>query len=312
MDGSRPAGRARPPADLLGPAELKAFGRRSDRAGWIQTLAHAGALTATGAAVVLAPQWWLLLPAMAVHGVVLIALFAPLHETAHRTVFAGRRPNLVLAQICGFLLLIPPVWFRHFHMGHHRHTQDPVRDPELARPKPTSMRRYLWHLTGLPTWRSLLVTIARLVRGDTAGMDYLPDHARADAVADARRHLAGYAAVAAGAVVLQVWLPVLLWLGPLVLAQPVLRAYLLAEHTGCATTPDLTRNTRTTLAGWLVRRLAWNMPYHAEHHLYPSVPFFRLPDLHRRIGPALGHVTPGYTAAHREIRATFGTAHDAA
>jgi fatty acid desaturase len=25
--------------------------------------------------------------------------------------------------------------------------------------------------------------------------------------------------------------------------------------------------------------LAWSMPYHAEHHVYPAVPFFRLREL---------------------------------
>ena len=28
-----------------------------------------------------------------------------------------------------------------------------------------------------------------------------------------------------------------------------------------------------------MRWLVWNMSYHAAHHTYPSVPFFRLPEL---------------------------------
>ena len=92
------------------------------------------------------------------------------------------------------------------------------------------------------------------------------------------------------------------WLVPVVLGQPALRAFLLAEHTGCAAGPDLTVNTRTTLTRRPVRALAWNMPYHAEHHLYPSVPFHALPRLHDHVQAALGHVTLGYRRAHREIR----------
>lgn len=30
---------------------------------------------------------------------------------------------------------------------------------------------------------------------------------------------------------------------------------------------------RATLTLSLVRLFAWNMPYHAEHHTYPAVPF---------------------------------------
>ena len=39
-------------------------------------------------------------------------------------------------------------------------------------------------------------------------------------------------------------------------------------------------NTRTTLTNAAVRLLMWNMPFHAEHHLYPSIPFHRLADAH--------------------------------
>ncbi|MCB9957384.1 MAG: fatty acid desaturase [Rhodospirillaceae bacterium] len=296
---------ARPPAGLVDGGTLDRLTVRSDAAGAAQTLGHAAALLLTGTAVVLAPTWWLALPAMLVHGVVLVALFAPLHETMHRTVFRQRWANLALAQVAGFVLLIPPVWFRHFHLAHHRHTQDPANDPELVRPKPSTRAGYLVHLSGLPTWRLLGLTLWRLGRDDTAGMAYVPDHARAGIVANARRQLAAYAVVAVAALAAHSWLPLTLWLGPLVLGQPFLRAYLMAEHTGCELVPDLTRNTRTTLTGGLLRRLAWNMPYHAEHHLYPAVPFHRLPELHGIVGASLHHVAPSYRAAHREIRAEF-------
>ena len=289
----------------MAPASLKALSQKSDRAGAVQTGLHLGAITMGAAAVLIAPTWWLTLLGMLALGVLLVALFAPLHETAHRTVFAAHWANTALAQLAGFILLIPPVWFRHYHMAHHRHTQDPDHDPELARPKPTSLARYAWHLTGVPTWISLIRALVLLAAGRTQAMAYVPGHARADVVANARWHIAGYGAVVAVSVWLQSPVALLIWIGPLVLAQPLLRAYLLAEHTGCAIVPDVTRNTRTTLASRLLCWLAWNMPYHAEHHLYPSVPFHRLPDLHTQIAPALGHVTDGYGAAHREIRGGF-------
>jgi fatty acid desaturase len=45
----------------------------------------------------------------------------------------------------------------------------------------------------------------------------------------------------------------------------------------------------------------WNMPYHAEHHLYPSTPFHLLPALHRELRDHLRRLAPGYVAANREI-----------
>ncbi|MFQ3585995.1 MAG: hypothetical protein SNJ85_13950 [Cyanobacteriota bacterium] len=36
------------------------------------------------------------------------------------------------------------------------------------------------------------------------------------------------------------------------------------------------------------------MPYHAEHHLYPSIPFHALAKAHEHLQPYLAHLEPGY------------------
>jgi fatty acid desaturase len=43
------------------------------------------------------------------------------------------------------------------------------------------------------------------------------------------------------------------------------------------------------------------MPFHAEHHLYPSLPFHALPAAHGLIAPRLQHCDPGYLAVHRDL-----------
>jgi fatty acid desaturase len=91
------------------------------------------------------------------------------------------------------------------------------------------------------------------------------------------------------------------WFLPALLAQPLLRALLIAEHTGCSRDRNGLTNTRTTLTSFPIRLLMWNMPYHAEHHLYPAIPFHLLPTLHREVRAAVRHVAPGYVAANREI-----------
>src|SRR3546814_17307512 len=60
-------------------------------------------------------------------------------------------------------------------------------------------------------------------------------------------------------------------LGSVVLGMPFLRLYLMAEHTGCSEADNGLTNTRTTLTAWPVRLLMLNMPFHAEHPLYPSI-----------------------------------------
>ena len=51
----------------------------------------------------------------------------------------------------------------------------------------------------------------------------------------------------------------------------------------------------------------WNMPYHAEHHLYPSIPFHRLGDAHTALRARLGFLQRGYVRWHwgllRQLRA---------
>jgi fatty acid desaturase len=75
----------------------------------------------------------------------------------------------------------------------------------------------------------------------------------------------------------------------------------MAEHTLCPLSGDMLENTRTTYTNGLVRFLAWNMPYHAEHHAFPAVPFHRLPEVNRAIRGRLKSTAPGYLAVQRDI-----------
>ena len=45
------------------------------------------------------------------------------------------------------------------------------------------------------------------------------------------------------------------------------------------------------------------MPYHAEHHAFPNVPFHRLPELHARARPHLAQVERGYARFHARYAA---------
>lgn len=276
--------------------------RRSDAAGLSQLATHAGALAATGAALHLATGTGWLVPALLLHGVVLTFLFAPLHECIHRTAFRRRALNDAVAWVAGAVLMLPPRYFRAFHFTHHRHTQDPERDPELARPRPDRPGAYLWHASGLPYWADRVASLARHAAGRVREPFIAPAE-RAGVVAEARALLAvyavlGLASVAAGSTVL-----LLFWIGPVLVGQPFLRLYLLAEHAGCPQTPDMLRNSRTVQTNALVRRLAWNMPYHVEHHAYPGVPFHALPAVHERLRGRIAHEAPGYLAVHRDLLA---------
>ncbi|MEL6480898.1 MAG: fatty acid desaturase, partial [Pseudomonadota bacterium] len=284
------------------PETLAALNETSDRAGLRQLAGHLGAIAAVGAVILAGPPgWWLLLPAQ---GVLLVFLFTLLHETVHFTPFRSRWLNVAAGYLAGGVLLIPPHWFRYYHLAHHRHTHDPAHDPELAAPKPESWGGYAWYLTGLSVWRSSILTLFRNAAG-RARDPFLPQRARGRVQLEALAMLAFYAGLAAWSALAGSAALLWLWVVPVILGQPFLRLYLLAEHTRCPHVANMFENTRTTFTSRAIRWLAWNMPYHAEHHALPTVPFHRLPALHALTRPHLKSTAEGYTAFHAEYQAAL-------
>ena len=278
------------------PATVKtALTTRSSRAGLWHLAGHAGIALALAALITLRlPGWWLLLP---LQGVVLVFLFTLEHEATHKTPFASGPLNEWVGRLCGFVLLLPFEWFRCFHLAHHRWTNIEGRDPELAGGKPETRRAWVWYVSGLPYWIAQLRLLASLVRG-SAQAEYLPVTALPRMTREARLMAAGYALALASLVISPVLFWV--WLLPVVLGQPLLRLYLLAEHGDCPRVANMFDNTRTTFTTALVRFLAWNMPYHVEHHVYPAVPFHQLPALHALMRAELRVTAHGYAAFSRD------------
>lgn len=237
---------------------------------------------------------------MILQGIFLVFLFTLQHETTHYTPFKTRSLNTIVGQCCGLILLLPPTWFRYFHLAHHRWTQDPQRDPELTSPKPVTLYQYVVYLSGLPVWRSHIGTLLRNAIHQCTD-DFVPSKKRTSVRLEAIAMLAFYLGIGALSIATETTEALTVWILPLLLGQPFLRAYLLAEHAACPEVENRFENTRTLLTNPLVRRLAWNMPYHAEHHAYPAVPFFRLPDAHTLAREHLKQLEPGYIYFHRKF-----------
>ncbi|MEM7221896.1 MAG: fatty acid desaturase [Pseudomonadota bacterium] len=281
----------------LGADARKALTRRSNWLGLRQLAGHWGAILLCGTLIAMkVPFWPVLLP---VQGILIVFCFTALHETIHKTAFASERLNDLVAWTCGFLIALPPRWFRYFHFAHHRFTNDPTRDPELAAPKPETLSQYLVHLSGIAVWRFHLRTLIHNSAG-RADDTFLPAKGRAKVTRETRLFLLLYALLTVGSLALGSALLLWVWLLPALLGQPFLRAYLLAEHGGCPQVANMLVNSRTTLTNRLVRFLAWNMPFHAEHHAYPAVPFHKLPQFHAHTRDHLGTLEPGYLAFHRK------------
>jgi len=170
------------------------------------------------------------------------------------------------------------------------------------------MGGYLFVLTGVPNLIRRVGDILRLAAG-RADRPWMAPPERRPLIVEGRCYLGVYLAIAAVSGLAACPMPLVVWIGPLLVDQAFLRPYLLAEHTACASTRDCLENTRTTLTLPLVRLFAWNMPYHAEHHAYPAVPFHALPQLHARVQARLANLEPGYIAATAKVnRYLFGRA----
>ena len=279
---------------------------RSDAQGAWRTATHAGLLVVGALAISQSRGRWWLPAALLLQGLFLVSLFAVMHECVHASAFRTRRLNDIVGWLAGLGILFNATYYRHFHFAHHRYAQDPARDPELlTAPPPRSRADYWWRASALPYWKARVENLTRLSRGRFDGLQFLPPAVRPDIVRSVRIMLVVLAALTLASLALQSDALVWYWLLPLALALPLLRLYLLSEHTGCSEDDDGLTNTRTTLSVWPVRFLMWNLPYHAEHHLYPSIPFHRLPATHRWLRRHLAVVAPGYVAVQRGLYAVL-------
>lgn len=316
-------------------AELAALSVRSDAAGLRRWLAHALAIGSTAAALLwfcapalglsdsalrlLGMQWLglvqpvlmpVLTPALSwplaivltlLLGYLLAFQFSVLHECAHQTAFRTRALNFAAGHLAGWLIVLPYHYYRAFHWDHHRHTQDPQRDPELAGPLPTTRRAVFLAWSGFAGWQLRWRVLLRHALFAQVPEPWVPAEQRAAIVRESRGYLLGYFAAAAASFQFGSTLLVWVWIVPMIVGQWFIRPYLLVEHTGCEHSANILANTRTTYTNVFVRFFAWNMPYHAEHHAYPAVPFHALPQLNRQMAPHLAQTGRGYLRAWRGV-----------
>ena len=287
---------------ILTRQQLKGLMVRSDRPGLI----HLGlflcvfAMTGTLVWMTMGSRW--VLPAMFLHGIVLVHHFSLQHECCHYTPFRNRWLNELAGHYCGFLLIIPNRFFRYEHCDHHTYTNLHGRDPELIE-LPISLGTYLLYISGVPYWRAKFSELVRHAFGSLSADEqrFVPRQEHSAIVREARLYSALYGVILLASVLSGWWGLLFLWWIPMFISEPVMRAIRMTEHVGRPNITDMRENTRTNLSSRPLRFLCWNMNYHAEHHYAPSVPFHALPRLHRILE---GHVhveSRGYLGAHIDI-----------
>jgi len=294
---------------LLSSTDLRALSVQSNVPGIVRAMSHYGAIVVFGVLIWLVSSrygWLWAIPLIIVQGYFVAFLFMVVHETAHKTAFRNRALNLAFGHLSSFLIGLPYEYYCLFHWDHHRYTQDPARDPELlVGPVPGSDTQLAIAYSGI---RQVAFRLGLMLRHGLTGnatAPWIPQAKRHIVVKEARLYLLGYAVLLLASVALQTAILLWVWIVPLVVGQLFLRPYLYAEHTGCDRTRSAFQNTRTTYTGMFTKWFAWNMPYHVEHHAYPSIPFHALPKLNGIVDGQIVHRGRGYLAVTRETWAWF-------
>lgn len=223
-------------------------------------------------------------------GVFVGGTFPAFHEALHRTVFRSRAANDGFAWAMGLFQVASPTGYRAFHMHHHRHTHTPD-DPEISADPgqlsawPTNPVMLGVLLSGQPVLavKTLMLVVTALL---PAGLwrrltPFLPPEQASRVRRESALLLAAHAAA--------VWTVGWGWLAALALGHAVMGPMLFCEHTGLPMEGSVLARTRSLRTwGWL-SWFWWNMNLHAEHHGWPTVPWWRLPELSQRVGDSLPH-----------------------
>jgi fatty acid desaturase len=219
------------------------------------------------------------------------------HQAAHYRMVETRWLNDLIGRLCGYPLSTSMLTYRIIHRIHHNHLYSPI-DPDLAliagypRGRWYLMKKLLKDLFGLTTLKNYRYFFGQ----PQAPRDAPPAKGPCDDTSPALR--AAARRDRQGVVIFQVLVIALmiatghlreylmLWVLPLVtVLQVLLRLRAVAEHGAVGDTSTPLHAARTTLAPFWVRWLLfpYEMNYHIEHHLYPSVPHYRLAECHREL-----------------------------
>jgi fatty acid desaturase len=294
---------------------LRRLARRSDAKGLLQVLGFMMLTALTAAASVYA---WAHLPLalffliLFIHGTVSVFYSNGFHELTHGTMFRSRALNAVFLRIFSFLGWNSHVHYKASHMRHHLYTLHPPEDLEVVLPIRLMVRSFLRSAVVDPVY--LWDAVSTAVRLSLGRLEGPWDHALFPETDTAQRRrlfnwsrvtLLGHAVIIAVSAATGWWLLAVLttcarfyggWL-----------SFLLnnTQHIGLQdNVADFRLCTRTVILNPVYRFLYFHMNFHAEHHMYASVPCYNLGRLRKAI---LSDMPPahGLVGAWREIIAVL-------
>jgi fatty acid desaturase len=284
---------------------LKELTRRSDATAIRDALFWYGFILAAGTVAVLSLGSVWAIPAFFLYGTLYAGpADSRWHECGHGTAFRTAWLNDFVYQLASFQVMRRPTVWRWSHMRHHSDTLITGRDPEIQVQVPLRPLAVLADFIGLklaPTEfaKSIVNASGRMIAEEKT---FIPESEWPRVIREARIWIAAFAAVTGAAVITRSWLPLLIIGLPSIYGGWLYNFFGLTQH---ACLPenvlDHRLNSRTVLMNPASRFLYWNMNYHIEHHMFPTVPYHALPRLHEAIKADCPPAYRSLWAAYREI-----------
>ena len=267
--------------------EMKALMQRSDQPAIRDAIILFGSMIVlAGIGIALWPSWssapfWL------AYGVLYgSAMDSRWHECGHGTAFKTPWMNNVVYQIASFCMIRNPVSWRWSHARHHTDTIIVGRDPEIVAMRPPALFRIFLNFFGifdaLNGWKRMLLNAVGNLDPEEA--TFIPEQEQHKVIGVARVWVLIYLATIVLAVAMQSILPLMVIGSPRLYGAWHHVMTGIMQHAGLAEDVlDHRLNSRTVYINPISRFVYWNMNYHVEHHMFPMVPYHRLPELHEKI-----------------------------
>jgi fatty acid desaturase len=258
-------------------------------------------------------RWPFVIAGIAATALALNAFVLLMHDGMHDTLFPNRRWNRIASVLIGATFCMSFSAYRVLHARHHMFLGDP-RDPDDYQ-NYTRHRSLLWSLHFL-----------RLSVGSLLYLLLIPILALKHGTREERRHiLAEYAFLATFYIILLRYVPFSLlaiaWFIPLLIVGTMTAIRGFTQH-GITDASDPYIASRTILPNPIVGFFLLHENFHLEHHLFPEVPSYHLPQLHSLVWPKLPRAVSGrsyfgflvsfFRATPRMDRTPIGLEHPAA
>ena len=285
--------------------EMKALMKRVDAPAMRDTFILFGSMLVFATiGVLLWPTIWSV-PFWLAYGVLYgSAMDSRWHECGHGTAFRTGKYNDWVYQIASFCMVRNPVTWRWSHARHHTDTVIVGRDPEIVAMRPPALFSIFLNFFGLidafTGWKRMLLNASG--RLDEEESTFIPESEQPKVIATARIWTAIYAATILCSIAMQSILPLMIIGLPRFYGawHHVLTGVL--QHAGLAeNVVDHRLNSRTVYMNPISRFIYWNMNYHVEHHMFPMVPYHRLPELHEKIRQDLPAANTSILQAYRQM-----------